>query len=275
MEVLILMIIVFYIIWLIIKLTFKLIIWIVEIIFNIVNSINNSIKTKTNNSKENSFNFDTAFILLTILGLFNLADFISSLLTSNFDGCMFFGILSILLLYSPIKRIICYLKSKNNNLITTTTNIKNTNNLDNNKTITNINTNIESNIYNTNYIYDSSIIDNKIERFKFCLNTANQQTTKEILEVLFDFDDLDKAYIDIKKLKPNFISRNAYEETKLNILDYIINDKFSKYCSNKNKQKEKLKALLDELYVCKRRYPEYKEIFEKYILNIKQIIITD
>lgn len=280
MEVLLLMIIVFWIFWWIIKLAFKFIIWIVEIIFNAFDLI----KNRKNNSGKNKFNFDLPFILLTILGLFNLTGSLSLLLTNELDGCIFFGMLSILFLCYPTKRIICYLNDKKkNSSIISTSDTKNVNinnsitNLADNKiaAATNISNNIKKNDSYNNYTYDSFIIDSKINHFNLCLNMANQQTTKEILEVLFDFDDLDKAYADIKKIKSNFMNRNAYEETKLNILDYIINDKFSKCCGNKRKKKEKLKALLDELYVCKRRYPEYKEIFEKYILNIKKYVPID
>lgn len=119
--------------------------------------------------------------------------------------------------------------------------------------------------------YDDSLYE-KINDFNKCLYIANQQKTHELLEILIEFEDLDRAYIKVKNIKPNFMPRNLYDETKLNILDNIINDKFRKYSSNKKKKSEKMKSLLDELYVCKRRYPEYKEILDKHIINISNSI---
>lgn len=127
----------------------------------------------------------------------------------------------------------------------------------------------------TKYNFTKNCEDEVIEKTKCfyeCLYKANCQKSEEILEVLIEFDDLDNAFLEIKKIKPTFMNRQEYDEAKNNIIDNIINEKFRKCFRNEKKKKEKLKSLLDELYVCKRRYPEYYEILNKYITSVITII---
>ncbi len=137
----------------------------------------------------------------------------------------------------------------------------------------NFETNDKFKIKNNTEIKDIFNEDNEaLNHFNKCLDIVNQQKTNELLEVLIEFEDLDKAYLKVKNTNPKFMPRNLYDETKLNILDNIISDKFRKYSGSKKKKNEKMKSLLDELYVCKRRYPEYKEILEKHITNVNSNI---
>ncbi len=158
-----------------------------------------------------------------------------------------------------------------NDIFCTSCGIKRKNNKNESMTCNSVN-------YTKTYNYSAhkdTDIDEFLRHFYDCLHIANQPKTKEILEVLIEFGELDKSYLEIHKIKPNFLNRIEYEETKLNILDNIISDKFRKYLGGKDSKKkkiEKMKSFLDELYVCKRRYPEYKEILDKHIKIINNYV---
>ena len=110
-------------------------------------------------------------------------------------------------------------------------------------------------------------IDNMIDKFYNNYDKVKHQTTKEILECLIEMEKLDSIYEEIKEIKIDFMNENEYLKIKEATLNHIIKEKIKDIELSKRKT-EKFKSLLDEIEVCRKRFPEYNEI---YINNSKKI----
>ncbi len=109
------------------------------------------------------------------------------------------------------------------------------------------------------------------EEFYETLNDVSSQITKEVLESLIEMEKLDKLYNEITQNDQKFMDELSYLKTKQDILNKIISDKVKEIEENRIK-KEKYKALLDEIKVCKKRFPQYNDIFVENINIIKSKI---
>lgn len=112
-------------------------------------------------------------------------------------------------------------------------------------------------------------IKDLVKKFHKKLDKVSNQETNEILECLKEMEELDNIYYIMIENNYKIIEEETYIKEKNNILDKIIT---KKYKSIKNNKKEKYKALLDELNVCQKRYPLYKNTYFNHINNIKEKI---
>ena len=118
---------------------------------------------------------------------------------------------------------------------------------------------------NERYVEEKSIKD-LIKKFHKKLDTVSNQRTNEILECLKEMEELDSVYYVIVDNDYSFMSEERFIDIKSKILDDIISDKISDIEKSHDK-KEKYKSLYDELNVCQKRYPLYKNIYNKYNKN--------
>ncbi len=100
-----------------------------------------------------------------------------------------------------------------------------------------------------------------LKEFDDMLKTVRHQRTKEILECLIEMKDLDKVYEKVKTVDSKIMKTSAYENVKRETLRKIINEKINQISISRNRL-EKFKALKDELKYCKKRFPEFREIFD-------------
>ena len=114
-------------------------------------------------------------------------------------------------------------------------------------------------------------IKDLVKKFHKKLDDVNNQKTNEILECLKEMEKLDNIYYIMVDNNYNVMREEAYINVKDKILNRIIENKIKRIKTEKNK-KEKYKSLLDELNVCQKRYPLYKNIYYNNIINIKEKI---
>ncbi|MBR3198433.1 MAG: hypothetical protein IKG27_00280 [Bacilli bacterium] len=106
------------------------------------------------------------------------------------------------------------------------------------------------------------------EKFYKKLEIANSQESDEILECLIDMEELNKTYKQIAELDDEFMDDISYLRLKESALSKIIDKKIESIKGQK--KKERLKALLEEIEICRKRYPEYNEIFVEKTNMIKE-----
>lgn len=102
--------------------------------------------------------------------------------------------------------------------------------------------------------------EKKIEDFYEKFAEVKNQTTKEILECLIEMEKLDEVYNQIKEEQIDFINELEYLEIKEKTLNYIIKEKIKDIELSKRKT-ENYKSLLDEIDVCRKRFPEYNATY--------------
>ncbi len=112
-----------------------------------------------------------------------------------------------------------------------------------------------------------------IDRFYENLNIVSSQTTQEILECLIEMENLDQLYTQIVKIDKNFMNDISYLKLKEKTLSNIIDEKIINIKSG-TKVKENLKGLLDEIDVCRKRYPQYNEVYVEKTNAIKEKMET-
>lgn len=114
-------------------------------------------------------------------------------------------------------------------------------------------------------------IKDLVKKFHKKIDDVNNQKTNEILECLKEMEELDNIYYLMVDNNYNVMGEEAYINVKDKILNRIIENKIKRIKTEKNK-KEKYKSLLDELNVCQKRYPLYKNIYYNHIKLIKEKI---
>lgn len=123
-----------------------------------------------------------------------------------------------------------------------------------------------------NEIYaDEKNIKNLIKRFYKKLDIVSNQRTNEILECLKEMEELDNIYYVIVDNGYSFTSEERFISIKSKLLNDIINNKVDNIKKNHSK-KEKYKSLYDELNVCQKRYPLYKNVYVNYLNLVKEKI---
>lgn len=120
------------------------------------------------------------------------------------------------------------------------------------------------------YVNEKTIKD-LVKKFHKKLDIASSQDSKEILECLKDFDDLDSVFYVIKDSNYDFMSEEKYLEVKNDILNNIIQEKINNI-EKYSRKKEKYRALFDEINVCQARYPLYKNVYFNNLQLIKNKI---
>ena len=118
------------------------------------------------------------------------------------------------------------------------------------------------------YVNEKSIKD-LVKKFHKKLDEVSNQRTDEILECLKEMEELDNVYYVMVDNNYKIMSEENYIKIKCDILSKIIQSKFD---SIKRDKRERYKALLDEINVCQKRYPLYKNVFLKYISVIEEKI---
>ena len=120
------------------------------------------------------------------------------------------------------------------------------------------------------YVKERNIKD-LVKRFHKKLDMVSNQRTNEILECLKEMEELDSIYYVMVDNDYRVMSEEKFIKVKSEILDNIIKNKYDdiKHSSNK---KEKYKALFDEIEVCQKRFPLYKNIYFEHKKNIQEKI---
>lgn len=114
-------------------------------------------------------------------------------------------------------------------------------------------------------------IKDLVKKFHKKLYEVRNQRTDEILECLKEMEELDSIYYVMVDNDYKVMSEEAYIKVKSDILNDIIKKKIDDLKGERNK-KEKYKSLLDELNVCQKRYPLYKNVYFDYIKSIEEKI---
>ena len=118
----------------------------------------------------------------------------------------------------------------------------------------------EENIKSSNQIKLQKIMD-KYEKMMSIIEVIE---TDEILEYLIEFEKLDEIMNEFKEYNYKPMSDARYKEFKNYKLITKFQMKFNKINSGKNKI-EKIKSLIDEIETCKRRSPQYSDVFDSEI----------
>ncbi len=108
------------------------------------------------------------------------------------------------------------------------------------------------------------------EKFYKNLEIVNSQESDEILECLIEMEELNKIYKQIIEVDDEFMDDLSYLRLKESALSKIIDKKIASIKGQK--KKERLNALIEEIETCRKRYPEYNEIFVEKTNVIKEKI---
>jgi hypothetical protein len=114
-------------------------------------------------------------------------------------------------------------------------------------------------------------IKDLVKKFHKKLYEVSNQHTNEILECLKEMEELDNVYYVMVDNDFKIMGEEEFIRVKSNILSDIIKNKFDDINGLKNK-KDRYKALLDELNVCQKRFPLYKNVYLNYTNVIKKKI---
>ena len=107
-------------------------------------------------------------------------------------------------------------------------------------------------------------IKDLVKKFHKKLYEVSNQRTDEILECLIEMEKLDNIYYMMVDNNYKVMSEESYIKVKSDLLCKVIQNKIEDIEKVKNKR-EKYKALFDEINVCKKRYPLYKNIYHNYM----------
>lgn len=118
------------------------------------------------------------------------------------------------------------------------------------------------------YVQEREIKD-LVKKFHKKLDTVSKQKTNEILECLKEMEELDNIYYVMADSDYCFMDEDNYFKLKCNILSDIIKNKIDNI---KDNRKEKYKSMIDELNVCQKRYPLYKNIYFSFMSSLKSKI---
>lgn len=118
---------------------------------------------------------------------------------------------------------------------------------------------------------DEKIIKDLVKKFHKKLYDVSDQRTDEVLECLKDMEELDSIYYVMVDNNYKVMSEESFIKVKSDILNNILKKKVNDIKGGRNK-KEKYKSLLDEIKVCNKRYPLYKNIYLDYMGIIQKKI---